>query len=744
MATPLPPLPAKGSVRIEIFGPPTEWADGDNWSQSDWNAAIWGGWKDTGLDWRDVTPESLNAQISWGADDPVGCLSIAAAGSWQIQTYDPKRLLDPGNSASPLVAWLKPGGFCRIMFNNEVVRHGFIDEITFDMATLQGSIRASDGISLLVKAKVPAGLMHAPDAPLTLRARARWILRQANVAYIKVEDDPTNMVDNPSFENGLSPWMLNGVVAAGSGVILMPDSPDGAHIIRLIAAPPNAYPKYMSPRFTPQAGKTYRLGAWGRRTAGTTAVVAILNTRLAGGSATGVITLQYDKTTWEYQSALWTAPADVTDLTMEIGLQLNNNPPNATGEFDNVLLEDISGEPDPVVGLPLDNEASAWQQINACALDALHACWLDRHGVLRFRYFGNPYASGVNIGYAPDPLYAIPIDTLETKVSLEGIYNHVRAANDIWVNPGYGDSKNQQAIDIYGDLLYTRERGNPDAGDWSTLVMQDRSQSEARYGIGTMRFQREQDLIAVLDLGMVYSVALNATSPDNDSADVSEIVTVLGGRIEANTESGWSGGLVTYKPSQPLSRPHKPLYMARYDVTKNRQLYVIKGNTGGGESPTPFDLRLRNNDDPPGSKTTRLLFDCDPIDWTGITKIIRVLFCMFNPPHDHDPSARTEDLRAFHMLEILSDWDENAVWPGPSYVVEYFGDIEPHIGWEQEGILNIFERWRTGVTTQRGIAMQPWHVDPTKLQDAWGNEQHVQVNNRTVDSRPYFLMYYER
>jgi hypothetical protein len=96
------------------------------------------------------------------------------------------------------------------------------------------------------------------------------------------------------------------------------------------------------------------------------------------------------------------------------------------------------------------------------------------------------------------------------------------------------------------------------------------------------------------------------------------------------------------------------------------------------------------------------------------------------------------------MLEILSDWDENAVWPGPSYVVEYFGDIEPHIGWEQEGILNIFERWRTGVTTQRGIAMQPWHVDPTKLQDAWGNEQHVQVNNRTVDSRPYFLMYYER
>jgi hypothetical protein len=540
-----------------------------------------------------VTPESLNAQISWGTDDPAGCLSIAAAGSWQIQTYDPKRLLDPGNDWTPLVDWLKPGGFCRVMFNNEVVRHGFIDEITFDLATLTGSIRASDGISLLVKAKVPEGLMHAPDAPLTLRARARWILQKAAVTYIRVEDDP-------------------------------------------------------------------------------------------------------------------------------------------------------AGEVDPVVGLPLDQEASAWQQINACALDALHACWLDRQGVLRFRYFGNPYASGINIGFAPDPLYAIPIDTLESKVSLEGIYNHVRAANDIWVNPGYGDAKNQEAIDVYGDLLYTRDRGNPDAGDWATLVMQDRGQSEARFGIGTMRFQRAEDLIAVLDLGMVYNVNLNASAPDAESAPVSEIVTVLGGKIEANTESGWSGGLVTYKPSQPLVRPHKPVYMARYDVTKNRQLYVIKGNTGGGETPSPFDLRLRNNDDPPGSKTTRLLFDCDPIDWTGITKIIRVLFCTFSPPHDHAAGERVNDLRHFHMCEITGAWDENAVWPGPAIAEEYYGDIEPHIGWEQEQVQSIFSRWYRGETVQHGIAMQPWHVDPQSLQDAWGDEEHVQVNNRTVDSRPYFLIYYER
>src|SRR6187431_2720227 len=146
----LPPLPAVGSVIIQI------WAaeENDKWDIAKWDEALWAGPK-----WREVTAQIMNLQMTWGADDNQGALSTPAAGSWSLVTYDPQRLLDPANIESPFASFLRPGGLMRILYrasDNSIrsIRKGYIDEVEFDIASMQGKIRGSDGISLMVKAKL--------------------------------------------------------------------------------------------------------------------------------------------------------------------------------------------------------------------------------------------------------------------------------------------------------------------------------------------------------------------------------------------------------------------------------------------------------------------------------------------------------------------------------------------------------------------------------------------------------------
>ena len=58
----LPPLPAIGSARIEVYG-----ALGAGWDEANWDNQV-----RSELDWVDITPESMSIRTSWGADDPVG------------------------------------------------------------------------------------------------------------------------------------------------------------------------------------------------------------------------------------------------------------------------------------------------------------------------------------------------------------------------------------------------------------------------------------------------------------------------------------------------------------------------------------------------------------------------------------------------------------------------------------------------------------------------------------------------
>ena len=180
----LPPLPAIGSVRIELFsiGPST-----DKWDKAVWDGGAW-----VSPGWQDVTPESVNVKIGWGADSVQGVLSVTAAGDWTVKTYDPDRLLDPKNQASPYASYLHPGNPVRVMYrgsvvaNDRQVRGGVIDSIDFNASTLTGSIRATDAVSRMVAARIAKG---TTGIPTTLRAMARAIIARAGLG-ITVEDTP--------------------------------------------------------------------------------------------------------------------------------------------------------------------------------------------------------------------------------------------------------------------------------------------------------------------------------------------------------------------------------------------------------------------------------------------------------------------------------------------------------------------------------------------------------------------------
>jgi hypothetical protein len=195
MTDALPPLPAIGRARIEIFSV----AEGSaKWDTALWDRSVW-----PKVDWRDITPQSMVAKITWGADDPSGVLTVPAAGSWTIETYDPLRLLDPSNGASPYAVAIRPGKPIRLTYINaaaekKIVRQGLIDEIDFNLTTLKGTLRGTDQVQLLVGAHLPEGQHTDPNMPNTLRARAQYVINKAGLGtLVPVEPTPVDEVDPP-------------------------------------------------------------------------------------------------------------------------------------------------------------------------------------------------------------------------------------------------------------------------------------------------------------------------------------------------------------------------------------------------------------------------------------------------------------------------------------------------------------------------------------------------------------------
>ena len=188
----LPPLPAIGHIRVEIYGALP--------GSGKWDEAIWGQSTWAIIGFIDITPQSVVAQVSWGADDPTGVLTHPASGSWVVNTYDPERLLDPSNGNSPYASTIRPGKPIRLSYINslaerKIVRQGIIDEVEFDLTEKRGVLRGTDFVQLMVGATMPAG---QTGVPTTLRARAQHFVTKAGLSkLITVEATPAGETDPP-------------------------------------------------------------------------------------------------------------------------------------------------------------------------------------------------------------------------------------------------------------------------------------------------------------------------------------------------------------------------------------------------------------------------------------------------------------------------------------------------------------------------------------------------------------------
>lgn len=581
------PLPATSNVRLDIFGPPQ--TERYRWDQATWDSvAIW-----EGPGWQDITPQSMNVQVTWGSDDAQGALSMPAAGSWQIKTYDPDRLLDPANHSSPYWAYLRPGGLVRVVFVYSsldwIVRVGFLDSIEYDVASKTGDIRASDAIAMLSKAKTPEGLAHSPNAPQTLRARARWILQQASVAFVTVEDD------DPEFE--------------------------------------------------------------------------------------------------------------------------------------------------PAVGLPIDSESSAWAQIASAAFDCLHAVWIDNEGILRFRYFGSPDPTNVIIGGGTGELGKMDMDTVVTHVTLEGVYNHIKARDDMLV-PKEHDAKVQGSINLYGDLLLSRERGNPNAPSWVQELLRDRGSLQHQFIIGTIRPTTGDHLKSLLALGMVSEIQLivNKHGPVID-----EKLNVLGGRLEANTETGWSAGLTTYQPAQPWVQAQRRI-IRRANVSKSLEIaQYFDGSTTASSASAQMEVKASSMVIE-GQKMSRICLDFAPIDWFNILELPKNAMLRYYRPY-HDDPIQTEENIWLRAKRIVAPWHEgNTQWPGPATTDE--GMAWWHAGsnqvsqWSEVDIGGIVDAWAPsgvgGGEPQYGILLQ-WYWDTP---NAVTEEQHAMMSMMLSEQQPYLYLHF--
>lgn len=190
--------PGSDSVAVQVLAPP---AGASRWDQALWGPALPGQgiWSD--LEWQTVDCQVTDAAWTWACQRDVGILSVSEAGSLDIATFDPDRQLDPSNVTGPFFRQVRPGTAIRILGPNLVtiaitgpvvtpfdlgpedlspVWSGWVDELTYDVASETGRLRCTDPIALMSQtayrdAGLPSGL------PNTLRARIHQVLVDAEL-----------------------------------------------------------------------------------------------------------------------------------------------------------------------------------------------------------------------------------------------------------------------------------------------------------------------------------------------------------------------------------------------------------------------------------------------------------------------------------------------------------------------------------------------------------------------------------
>ena len=145
-------------TRLELFGypPRTTYA---KWGSATWGSASNDGWY--GQVWNDIACEVTALSIGWGADDALGVLAQSAAGSIELETYDPDGLLDPANPSSSVdIGMRQTGTPFRVRSSpatgSWTVDTGYLDELTWSAADGTGRLSGSDAIAQLAAAQTTA------------------------------------------------------------------------------------------------------------------------------------------------------------------------------------------------------------------------------------------------------------------------------------------------------------------------------------------------------------------------------------------------------------------------------------------------------------------------------------------------------------------------------------------------------------------------------------------------------------
>lgn len=209
----MPPFPAIENARIELN---VRYPAGTAlWGAAHWGVDKWAGTQaGSAARWEAINGKVLSYQLTWGADDPSGALTVAAAGSWECKIYDPKRELDPSNTSSRFSIAMKPGHPIRLRYRSLYgtdfdVRKGIIDEVDFDIASSIGTIRGTDSLQLMVAASMLGGQDTDPNMPTTLRAMAEYLIAKAGLSKLiyveRVNDKPDPTVGKP-VSGSVSVW----------------------------------------------------------------------------------------------------------------------------------------------------------------------------------------------------------------------------------------------------------------------------------------------------------------------------------------------------------------------------------------------------------------------------------------------------------------------------------------------------------------------------------------------------------
>jgi hypothetical protein len=204
--------PDPGHAILEIY---VHDEDATRWGTATWSAdltptgteGIW-----SGAGWQDVTPQGVRAHVTWGSSRPErGILAVQEAQSWRVETYDPDRILDPGNESSPFAPQLVSGVPIRISnsASGRVIRTGIIDRIAYRYRApeYRGDIIATSTIANAWRADVP------DDSVLgdTLRERIRDAVIASGVAIGGIpilgnDDSYPDIPLSPRIEGAANLW----------------------------------------------------------------------------------------------------------------------------------------------------------------------------------------------------------------------------------------------------------------------------------------------------------------------------------------------------------------------------------------------------------------------------------------------------------------------------------------------------------------------------------------------------------